>query len=243
MTVLAERYLKWRTETKKGFWGKMSETVKQGANAVRGEALQAAGGKKKSTLREYLEAIGIAILLALFIRTFVVQAFKIPSGSMKPTLLVGDHILVNKFIYGIKIPFTDKTLIPVNMPKRGDVIVFKYPRDTSKDYIKRVVGLPGDRIEVIDRKLLINGEPVNDPHAYYLLSGIMPDSFLRHFGPVVVPADCLFVMGDNRDESSDSRVWGFVPLSYVRGKAFLIYWSWDQGHFGVRWSRLGDLVY
>ncbi|NTW37881.1 MAG: signal peptidase I, partial [Syntrophobacteraceae bacterium] len=213
----------------------MGETVKHGANPLQEEVLQAAGGKKKSTLREYLEAIGIAILLALFIRTFVVQAFKIPSGSMKPTLLVGDHILVNKFIYGIKIPFTDKTLIPVNTPKRGDVIVFKYPGDTSKDYIKRVVGLPGNVIEVIDRKLLINGEPVDDPHAYYSLSGNMPDSFLRHFRPVVVPADHLFVMGDNRDESSDSRVWGFVPLSYVRGKSFLIYWSWDQGRFGVRW--------
>jgi signal peptidase I len=221
----------------------MGETAKQGANPVQEEVLQTAGGKRKSTLREYLEAIGIAILLALFIRTFVVQAFKIPSGSMKPTLLVGDHILVNKFIYGIKMPFADKTLIPVNTPKRGDVIVFKYPRDTSKDYIKRVVGLPGDRIQVIDRKLLINGAAVDDPHAYYSLSGIMPDSFLRHFGPVVVPPDHLFVMGDNRDESSDSRVWGFVPLSYVRGEAFLIYWSWDQGHFGVRWNRLGDVVY
>lgn len=221
----------------------MGETVKHGVNPLQEETLPAGGGKKKSTWREYLEAIGIAILLALFVRTFVVQAFKIPSGSMKPTLLVGDHILVNKFIYGIKVPFTDKTLVEVYKPKRGDVIVFKYPRDTSKDYIKRVVGLPGDRIEIIDRKLLINGDPVQDPHAYYSLSGSMPDSFLRHFGPVVVPPDHLFVMGDNRDESSDSRVWGFVPLSYARGKAFLIYWSWDQGHFGVRWSRLGDLVY
>lgn len=221
----------------------MSETVKGERSPLQEEALAVATGKKKSTVREYLEVIGIAVLLALFIRTFVVQAFKIPSGSMKPTLLVGDHILVNKFIYGIKVPFTDRTLVSVAAPKRGDVIVFKFPRDTSKDYIKRVVGLPGDQIEIIDRRLLINGKPVDDPHAFYSLAGIMPDSFLRHFGPIAVPPDHLFVMGDNRDESSDSRVWGFVPMSYVKGKAFLIYWSWDQGNFGVRWTRLGHLVY
>jgi signal peptidase I len=198
--------------------------------------------RKKSTVREYAEAIAIAVLLALFIRSFVVQAFKIPSGSMKPTLQVGDHILVEKFIFGIKVPFTDKTLIEVTRPKRGDVIVFKYPRDTSKDYIKRVIGLPGDRIQMINKLLLINGRPAQDPHAFYSNSEIFANSSLHNFGPVTVPADHLFVMGDNRDESSDSRVWGFVPLSYVLGKAFLIYWSWDQNHFGVRWSRLGDLV-
>ena len=221
----------------------MSETVKGGRSPLQEEALAVATGKKKGTVREYLEVIGIAVLLALFIRTFVVQAFKIPSGSMKPTLLVGDHILVNKFIYGIKVPFTDRTLVSVTTPKRGDVIVFKFPRDTSKDYIKRVIGLPGNQIEIIDRRLLINGAPVDDPHAFYSLAGIVPDSLPRHFGPIAVPPDHLFVMGDNRDESSDSRVWGFVPMAYVKGKAFLIYWSWDQGNFGVRWSRLGDLVY
>jgi signal peptidase I len=191
----------------------MSHTVSHGDESRREDVLTETNTKRKSVLREYVEAIVIAVILALFIRTFVVQAFKIPSGSMKPTLLVGDHILVNKFIYGIKIPFTDKTLIHLGKPKREDVVVFKYPLDTHKDYIKRVIGLPGDKIELANKQLRIN-----------------------------VPAHHLFVMGDNRDESSDSRVWGFVPYAYLRGKAFLIYWSWDREHFGVRWSRIGDIV-
>ena len=215
----------------------MSQTVSHGDDARREDVLTEAKTKRKSVLREYAEAIVIAVVLALFIRTFVVQAFKIPSGSMKPTLLVGDHILVSKFIYGIKIPFTDKTIIKLGTPKRGDVVVFKYPLDTRKDYIKRVIGLPGDRVELVNKQLLINGRVTDDPHASYSVYGN-----LRNFGPVTVPANHLFVMGDNRDESSDSRVWGFVPLSYLKGKAFLIYWSWDSIDFGVRWSRLGDLV-
>ena len=215
----------------------MSHTVSRGDESRRENVLTETNTKRKSVLREYLEAIVIAVILALFIRTFVVQAFKIPSGSMKPTLLVGDHILVNKFIYGIKIPFTDKTLIHLGKPKRGDVVVFKYPLDTTKDYIKRVIGLPGDKIELANKQLRINGKVVDDPHASYSVYGN-----LRNFGPVTVPAHHLFVMGDNRDESSDSRVWGFVPYAYLKGKAFLIYWSWDREHFGVRWSRIGDIV-
>lgn len=215
----------------------MSQTVSHGDDARREDVLTEAKTKRKSVLREYAEAIVIAVVLALFIRTFVVQAFKIPSGSMKPTLLVGDHILVSKFIYGIKIPFTDKTIIKLGTPKRGDVVVFKYPLDTKKDYIKRVIGLPGDRVELVNKQLFINGRVTDDPHASYSVYGN-----LRNFGPVTVPANHLFVMGDNRDESSDSRVWGFVPLPYLKGKAFLIYWSWDRTDFGVRWSRLGDLV-
>jgi len=215
----------------------MSQTVSHGDDARNEDVLTKAKTKRKSVLREYAEAIVIAIVLALFIRTFVVQAFKIPSGSMKPTLLVGDHILVSKFIYGIKIPLTDKTIIKLGKPKRGDVVVFKYPLDPKKDYIKRVIGLPGDRVELVNKQLFINGRVMDDPHASYSVYGN-----LRNFGPVSVPANHLFVMGDNRDESSDSRVWGFVPLSYLKGKAFLIYWSWDRTDFGVRWSRLGDLV-
>ena len=215
----------------------MSQTVSHGDDARNEDVLTKAKTKRKSVLREYAEAIVIAVVLALFIRTFVVQAFKIPSGSMKPTLLVGDHILVSKFIYGIKIPLTDKTIIKLGTPKRGDVVVFKYPLDTKKDYIKRVIGLPGDRIELVNKQLLINGRVTDDPHASYSVYGN-----LRNFGPVTVPANHLFVMGDNRDESSDSRVWWFVPLSYLNGKAFLIYWSWDRTDFGVRWSRLADLV-
>lgn len=215
----------------------MSQTVSHGDDTRKEDVLIEAKTKRKSVLREYAEAIVIAVVLALFIRTFVVQAFKIPSGSMKPTLLVGDHILVNKFIYGIKIPFTDKTIINLGKPNRGDVVVFKYPLDTKKDYIKRVVGLPGDKVELVNKQLFINDRVTDDPHASYSIYGN-----LRNFGPVSVPAHHLFVMGDNRDESSDSRVWGFVPDAYLKGKAFLIYWSWDRTNFGVRWSRLGDIV-
>ena len=215
----------------------MNQTVSHGDDTSNEEVLPGTKTKRKSVVREYAEAILIAIVLALFIRTFVIQAFKIPSGSMKPTLLVGDHILVNKFIYGIKLPFTDKILISLSEPERGDVVVFKFPLDTRKDYIKRVIGVPGDRVELVDKQLLINGRPTEDPHASYSMSGSM-----RMFGPVTVPVDHLFVMGDNRDESSDSRVWGFVPRPYLKGKAFLIYWSWDRKNYGVRWSRLADIV-
>lgn len=196
------------------------------------------GLKKKGVFREYAEAAVIAVLLALFIRTFVVQAFKIPSGSMKPTLLVGDHILVNKFLYGIKIPFTDKTLIPISDPKRSDVIVFIYPVDPDKDFIKRVIGLPGDKVEIFGEKVLINDKPFDDKHGFYsnLSRTAARTGELSHFGPITVPEGHLFVMGDNRDHSYDSRFWGFVPLSSVKGKAFIIYWSWPH------WKRFLHIV-
>jgi signal peptidase I len=215
----------------------MNQTVSPSDDTRNEGVLPGTKNKRKSVVREYAEAILIAIVLALFIRTFVIQAFKIPSGSMKPTLLVGDHILVNKFIYGIKLPFTDKILVSLSEPERGDVVVFKFPLDTRKDYIKRVIGLPGDRVQLVNKQLLINGRPTEDPHASYSVNGSM-----RMFGPVTVPSGHLFVMGDNRDESSDSRVWGFVPRPYLKGKAFLIYWSWDRKNYGVRWNRLADIV-
>jgi len=200
--------------------------------------------KKKHILREYGEAILIAVILALFIRTFVVQAFKIPSGSMKPTLLVGDHILVNKFIYGVKIPFSNKTLIPVKDPERGDIVVFKFPEDPKKDFIKRVVAVEGDTVEVRNKKVYINNQVAEDPYGTYLDPHIIPGGRRPrdNIGPIAVPADSLFVMGDNRDHSYDSRFWGFVKLSAVKGKAFVIYWSWDKDNSGVRWGRLGDLI-
>jgi signal peptidase I len=207
-------------------------------------AAKAAPEKKKGALRENVEAILVAVVLALFIRTFIVQAFKIPSGSMLHTLEIGDHILVNKFIYGVKIPFTDKTLIPVKEPKRGDIIVFKYPKDPSKDYIKRVVGIGGDTIEVRRKQLYVNGKPVHYQQEIHLDPRIIPafDAPRDFFGPVKVPQGDLFCMGDNRDQSSDSRFWGFVNLDAVKGKAFIIYWSWDKTKFGVRWDRLGHLI-
>ena len=194
--------------------------------------------KKKSVIREYAEAAAIAIILALFIRTFVVQAFKIPSGSMEPTLLVGDHILVNKFIYGVKIPFIRKNIIPISKPQRDEVIVFIYPHDTSKDYIKRVIGLPGDRIDINDRKIYINGKLYEDRYGVYTEhgKGSSRQVLKSRYRPIVVPDNHLFVMGDNRDHSSDSRVWGFVPLKSVKGKAFIIYWSWPH------WKRFLQVV-
>lgn len=196
---------------------------------------------KKNIFREYGEAILIAVILALFIRTFVVQAFKIPSGSMKPTLLVGDHILVNKFIYGIKIPFWDITLIPVKKPQHGDIVVFKFPEDPRKDFIKRVIGVAGDTIEIRNKKVYINSKPFKDSYGNYLDPHIIPGEARPrdNLGPVTIPADSLFVMGDNRDHSYDSRFWGFVKLPEVKGKAFIIYWSWDKENTGVRWKRFG----
>jgi signal peptidase I len=200
---------------------------------------------KKSILREYAEAILVAILLALFIRTFVVQAFKIPSGSMKPTLLVGDHILVNKFLYGIKLPFVNSTLIPITDPKRGDIVVFKFPVDPKKDFIKRVIGIPGDVVEIRNKKTYLNNKPMVDPYGTHLDPHIIPRRARPrdNFGPVTVPPKSLFVMGDNRDHSYDSRFWKFVDMSKVKGKAFVIYWSWDKENSGVRWKRLGHLIH
>ena len=212
--------------------------------------------KKKSSLRENVEAILIAIVLALLIRTFVVQAFKIPSGSMKATLQIGDHILVNKFAYGVKFPYlkvpfwgkTDhhygKTIIPLGKPKRGDIIVFKFPEDPEKDFIKRVIGVAGDVVHIRNKKVYVNEKPIEDTYGIHTDNHIMPRNLQPrdYFGPVTVPEDKVFVMGDNRDHSYDSRFWGFVDLDALKGKAFIIYWSWDKTDFGVRWSRLGQLL-
>ncbi len=200
---------------------------------------------KKNIFREYGEAILIAVILALFIRTFVVQAFKIPSGSMKPTLLVGDHILVNKFIYGVKLPFSDITLIPVKDPKRGDIVVFEFPEDPKKDFIKRVIAVAGDTVQIRNKKVYINDKPMDDPYGTHLdPHSIRGEARPRdNFGPVTVPANSLFVMGDNRDHSYDSRFWGFVNLPAVKGKAFIMYWSWDKENTGIRWRRLGQLIH
>lgn len=201
--------------------------------------------KRKSTLREYIEAILIALLLALFIRTFVVQAFKIPSGSMQNTLLIGDHILVNKFIYGVKNPFNGHTWIPYKNPARRDIIVFKYPVNPSQDYIKRVIGIEGDTIEIKDKKVYVNGVAQEEDYAIYLDNKILPASVQPrdNMGPITVPTHSLFVMGDNRDNSYDSRFWHFVDLNAVKGKAFIIYWSWDKEDFSVRWNRFGHLIH
>jgi len=226
--------------------------VTRGRSGVAGEAedegrrpVTRVATKAKSTVREYAEALAVAFLLALFIRTFLVQAFKIPSGSMLETLQIGDHILVNKLRYGIRMPILGKRVIQFQDPRRGDVIVFVYPVDPSKDFIKRVIGEPGDTVEVKHKQLFINGEKLNDPYGQFV-EGPGENSRLTprdNFGPVAVPPDQVFVMGDNRDRSYDSRFWGFVPLDDVRGKAFVIYWSWDGEDRWVRWERIGDIIH
>jgi signal peptidase I len=204
---------------------------------------------KKSTAREYFESIVIAVILALFIRTFVVQAFKIPTGSMENNLLIGDHLLVNKFTFGPAASSIERALLPIGTIERGDVIVFKYPEDPGRDFIKRVIGLPGDTLELRDKRVSVNGTPLDEPYVHFLeppgtseLREVTSFDVRERYGPVTVPPDQYFVMGDNRDNSQDSRYWGFLPRSYVKGKALVIYWSYDaaEGNVltGTRWSRL-----
>jgi signal peptidase I len=190
---------------------------------------------KKSTVREYFESIVVAVILALFIRTFVVQAFKIPTGSMEENLLIGDHLLVNKFAFGPTASAAEKAVLPIADIKRGDVLVFKFPVEPERDFIKRVVGLPGETVEVKERKIYINGTPVDDPHAHYLLPASSADyhevtsyDVRERYGPVTVPPNHYFMMGDNRDNSQDSRYWGFLPRDLVKGKALVIYWSYES---------------
>jgi signal peptidase I len=187
---------------------------------------------KKSTLREYFESIVIAVILALFVRTWVVQAFKIPTGSMENNLLIGDHLLVNKFVFGPA--GVERPLLPIGEIRRGDIVVFKYPEDPERDFIKRVIGLPGETLEVRAKKVYIDGSPIEEPYVHYLQPagayGEVTSFDVRdRYGPVTVPAGHYFVMGDNRDNSQDSRYWGFLPRHYVKGKALLIYWSYDGG--------------
>ena len=204
--------------------------------------------EKKKFIKEYVEPIVIAVIIALFIRTFIIQAFKIPSSSMEPTLQVGDYILVSKFIYGIKIPFTGVKLFEFSKPKRGDIVVFIYPKDRSKDFIKRVIGTEGEKVGIIRNKIYINDQLINDPWGHFEEK----TDWLKYFqskeryGPEVVPKDSIFVLGDNRDNSQDSRFWGYVNINEVKGKAFIVYFSWDwyaQNLLNkIRWARLGKLI-
>ncbi len=203
---------------------------------------------KKKFIKEYVEPIVIAILIALFIRAFIIQAFKIPSSSMEPTLQVGDYLLVSKFIYGIKIPFTNVKLFEFNKPKRGDIIVFIYPKDRSKDFIKRVIGTEGEKIEIIHNKIYINDRLLEDRWGHYDEKSEWSKYFQtkERYGPETVPKDSLFVLGDNRDNSQDSRFWGFVNIKEVKGKALIIYFSWNGEAQDlldkIRWNRLAKLI-
>ena len=229
-----------------------------------GDALQIAVRSKKSLAREYAEAVLIALALALLIRTFFIQAYMIPSGSMEPTLLIGDHILVSKMAYGIRLPDSifglkigglplGRYLLHLGDIHRGDVIVFVHPQERDKDLIKRVIGLPGDRVQIKSGRVWVNGRPISDPHAHLEVPdaqrfevprdnfGFM-DASGAIVGPLEVPAGRLFVMGDNRDHSDDSRYWGFANQNDVEGRALVVYWSWDgdaSGLLPIRWSRFG----
>jgi signal peptidase I len=228
---------------------------------------------RKSTLREYFEAIVIAVILALFVRTFVVQAFKIPTGSMENNLLIGDHLLVNKMVFAPSPTTVDRVLLPLRSIGRGDVVVFKYPEDPERDFIKRVIGLPGETLEVRGKRVYINGKVLEEPYVHYLeppsanaqYQEVTSYDLRERYGPVTVPPGQYFVMGDNRDNSQDSRYWGFLPREYVKGRALLIYWSYESEsedymrtgvgsaikdlfnvviHFfsRTRWERMFDLV-
>lgn len=211
--------------------------------------------KAKRLFKEYAEALIIALVLALFIRTFVVQAFKIPSGSMLPTLKIGDHLLVNKFLYGIRVPIADKVLVSFSQPDTKDIVVFEFPEDESKDFIKRIIGLPGDTIEIRNKHVYRNGEKLSEPYVRHTSQQVINHPFPMdkwpphrfdprardNLGPVKVPPGKFFVLGDNRDESYDSRFWGFVEREEILGEAWIIYWSWS-GLTDIRWGRIGNLV-
>jgi signal peptidase I len=223
----------------------MTPTIRQGE-----------GVGRKGKVREYVEAFAVALLIALVVRTLVIQAFKIPSSSMEDTLLIGDHIFVNKFIYGYHVPFTQGRILQFGTPQRGDIIVFVFPEDKSKDFIKRVVGVPGDTVAIRQKRLFVNGRPLEEKYVRFA-DGDAIDGFVRardNLPPVKVPAGKLFVMGDNRDRSYDSRFWGFVDLDAVIGKAMFIYFSvdWNRGVRWnevwrypelVRWNRIGDALH
>lgn len=200
---------------------------------------------KQGKLWEYTKAIIIALILALLIRAYVVQAFKIPSGSMLPTLLIGDHILVNKFIYGTRLPFSENRALVFQRPERGDLIVFRYPEGNGRDFIKRVIAIEGDIIESRDKKIFINGKPINEPYIQHTDDLVRPAEVepRDNFGPYRVPENKLFVMGDNRDQSYDSRYMGYVDIENVKGEAFIIYWSWDNIRNFPRFNRIGNLIH
>jgi signal peptidase I len=242
----------------------LDEVVKASAGRLQVETIKKIA--KEPLLVEYARSFFPIILIVLLLRSFLMEPFRIPSGSMMPTLLVGDFILVNKYTYGIRLPVVNKKIVEMGEPQRGDVVVFRYPKDPSVDYIKRVVGLPGDRIGYVQKQVYVNGKPVEQQFkdsytgvgAGLSMSGaelrserlgdathdilIVPNQPSVE-GEVQVPAGHYFVMGDNRDNSNDSRFWGFVPEENLVGKAFMIWMSWDSANGGVGWNRIGSSVH
>ena len=213
---------------------------------------------RKSYIREFIESVVIALMMALVVMALIVQSFEIPSGSMIPTLLLGDRILVNKFVFGTRVPFTAVKLFPLREPARGEIVVFLPPQNfvspVGRDVhlIKRVIGLPGDTVEIVEKRLYVNGSEFSVPNAHWDDPGIMErwSSARDNFGPIVVPPGSYFMMGDNRDNSYDSRFWGFVLEAELTGKPIMIYWSWDitapsvlERVRAIRWERIGDIFH
>jgi len=203
---------------------------------------------QKPWYREWTEALVVAFIIAMILRTLVVQAFKIPSGSMEDTLLIGDHLLVNKFVYGTQVPFTDKRFLSIRDPQRSDIIVFEFPRDEDlpfwkrRDFIKRIIGVPGDRVKMIDQVVYVNDEPYVIPQEVHKGAQGRGRSEIFNFSERVVKPGHYFVMGDNRDRSHDSRFWGQVPEENIKGLAFIKYWSWNSENNWPRWKRIGGWI-
>ena len=202
---------------------------------------------KKSVFREYFESLVLAVALALFVRTWVFQAFKIPTGSMEPNLLIGDHLIIDKSVFSPTASGFERAFMPHREIRRGEVIVFKFPKDPARDFIKRVIGVPGDTVEMRRKKVHVNGEPQDEPYAHTFVplspdSGRRSEDLREEYGPVTVPAGQYFVMGDNRDNSEDSRYWGFVPADYVKGKALFIYFSVGNTVSDIQFGRLFNRV-
>lgn len=203
---------------------------------------------RKSVVREYLEALVVAVILALFVRTFAIQAFKIPTSSMEPNLLIGDHLFVNRLIFAPSSGALEDALLAKRDVRRGDVVVFRFPGNPDKDYVKRVIALPGEQVEVRDRTVLVDGTPLDEAaYAHFeqpASSPADPEFGLRldrqPYRPQTVPAGHLFVMGDNRDNSNDSRFWGFLPRDLVKGRALLVYWSYEATRDEYRRERAAD---
>lgn len=242
---------------------KIKEAEQKAGSSLSEEEMQKVA--KEPVLAEYSRALMPIILIVLILRSFIVEPFRIPSGSMMPTLLVGDFILVNKFSYGVRLPVTNTKFLDTGSPERGDVAVFRYPEDPSTDYIKRIVGLPGDHLKYINKTLYINGEPATqDIVGSYqgVGSGVSMSgaseriedlSGIKHKilvisngvsvpGELIVPQGQYFVMGDNRDNSRDSRFWGFLDEKFLKGRAFMIWMNWDSANGGVAWSRIGTTI-
>ena len=200
--------------------------------------------KPRSIVREYVEAALWALVITLFLRAFVIQAFRIPSESMRDTLLVGDFLFVNKFEYGPKIPFTHIRLPGLRQPHRGDVIVFQFPQDPSKDFIKRCVATGGETVEIKNKRVSVNGTVLSEPYAIHTDPSVKPAGYeyRDNYGPYAVPQSDLFMMGDNRDNSNDSRYWGPLEMDLVKGRAMFLYWSWDGERNWPRWNRILQVI-